>query len=225
MENLVTLMYDPDEADALAEKIRRGEEISAEEMLTVFKTADAAGMLYYKMLTMVREQRSLTELPATLKEIIKTRAWQRWRWVGSTFTQNSLGAYLTSPPPNGVGIQLDTVKKLIADDPEAAAAFRDEMTGEPGHPVPNTDNIINRNKAEQGTSRSYTLARLKRERPDLFERVKAKKLSANAAAIETGFRTPPATPFERILKLLPKLTESERQQLLAALSGIDLLRS
>ena len=114
-----------------------GYELTAEETLAVFKTADAAGLLYYKMLTMVREQRSLSELPATLKEIIKTKAWQRWRWVGSTFAQNSLGAYLTSPPPNGVGIQLETVKKLIADDPDAFALLHDEVTDEPGHPVPN----------------------------------------------------------------------------------------
>ncbi len=42
-------------------------------------------------------------------------------------------------------------------------------------------------KVSQGNSRAYTLARLKRERPDLFQRVKAKAITANAAAIETGY--------------------------------------
>ena len=201
-------MSEPD-TEALAEKIRRGDELTAEETLAVFKTADAAGLLYYKMLTMVREQRSLSELPATLKEIIKTKAWQRWRWVGSTFAQNSLGAYLTSPPPNGVGIQIETVKKLIADDPDAFALLHDEVTDEPGHPVPNHDNIMNRNKAEQGTSLGYTLDRLKRDHPDLFERVKAKEISANAAAIEAGFRKKP-TALDHLRRWWAKASEEQR---------------
>jgi hypothetical protein len=53
------------------------------------------------------------------------------------------------------------------------------------------DNII----TSQGTSRAYTLDRLQRERPDLFAEVVAKRLSANAAAIEAGFDT--SRPFRR----------------------------
>ena len=37
-------------------------------------------------------------------------------------------------------------------------------------------------KADTGTSRAYTLTRLKNERPDLFEKVCAKELTANRAA-------------------------------------------
>jgi hypothetical protein len=40
------------------------------------------------------------------------------------------------------------------------------------------DNIIS---SEQGTSRFYTVARLKRDRPDLAQRVIDGELSANAA--------------------------------------------
>jgi hypothetical protein len=39
--------------------------------------------------------------------------------------------------------------------------------------------------------RAYDLARLKRDRPDLAEKVIAGELSANAAAIEAGFRKKP----------------------------------
>jgi hypothetical protein len=41
------------------------------------------------------------------------------------------------------------------------------------------DNII-KQKPQQGTSRAYNLNRLKREAPELFEEVKAGKMSANA---------------------------------------------
>lgn len=37
-------------------------------------------------------------------------------------------------------------------------------------------------QADRGTSRAYTLVRLKNERPDLFEKVCAKELTANRAA-------------------------------------------
>ena len=38
-------------------------------------------------------------------------------------------------------------------------------------------------KADAGTSRAYALTRLKKERPDLFDRVCAKELSANAEGV------------------------------------------
>lgn len=62
--------------------------------------------------------------------------------------------------------------------------------------------------------RAYILARLDRDGyAALAAKVRAGKMSANAAAIEAGFRKPPATPFERILKLLPKLTAAQRRRL------------
>ena|GEM_PF-6442133 len=48
------------------------------------------------------------------------------------------------------------------------------------------DNIMD--CSSQGTSRSYTLTRLSKDRPDLFEKVVEGDMSANAAAIEAGFR-------------------------------------
>ena len=66
--------------------------------------------------------------------------------------------------------------------------------------------------AKQGNSRAYTLDRLQRERPELFAQVEAGKLSANAAAIEAGWRKK-LTAFERVQKLLPELTAEERRWL------------
>jgi len=63
-----------------------------------------------------------------------------------------------------------------------------------------------------GRGSSYLLARLKRDRPDLAQRVIDGNLSANAAAIEAGIRKA-LTPLEQILRLLPKLTANEQHQL------------
>ena len=65
-----------------------------------------------------------------------------------------------------------------------------------------------------GRGREYILARLDRDgHAALAAKVRAGKLSANAAAIKAGFRNPPATPFERIIGLLPKLSAAECAEL------------
>jgi hypothetical protein len=47
-----------------------------------------------------------------------------------------------------------------------------------------------------GMCATYTLARLRRDRPDLAAQVEAGELSAHAAAIEAGFRRKPTPPDE-----------------------------
>ena len=54
-----------------------------------------------------------------------------------------------------------------------------------------TIKVVSRRLGGYGTSRAYVLARLKRDRPDLAQRVIDAELSANAAAIEAGFRKKP----------------------------------
>jgi hypothetical protein len=68
--------------------------------------------------------------------------------------------------------------------------------------------------------RDYDLARLQRDRPELFQCVLAGELSANAAAIEAGFRKQ-LTPVERILRLVAKLSAEERAELLRALAELS----
>jgi hypothetical protein len=70
---------------------------------------------------------------------------------------------------------------------------------------------------ERGTSRAYILERLLRERPGLHAAVAAGDLSANAAAIEAGFRKKP-TPFEQIVKLLPRLSSEQKRKLMELLA-------
>lgn len=54
-------------------------------------------------------------------------------------------------------------------------------------------------KPQHGNSLAYTLDRLKREREDLYKRVIAKEISANAAAVEAGWRNLPFTLHSREL--------------------------
>jgi len=71
------------------------------------------------------------------------------------------------------------------------------------------DNINTvRSGRPDGTSKAYVVRRLvKMGRDDLLDRIEAGELSANAAAIEAGFRKPPQPPIH-------KLPEPERLQVL-----------
>ena len=68
-----------------------------------------------------------------------------------------------------------------------------------------------------GTSVSYALRRLKRERPDLYERVKAREMSAHAASVEAGFRekaiTIPAEPRKAARRLVRHFSRKQFSEL------------
>jgi hypothetical protein len=80
--------------------------------------------------------------------------------------------------------------------------------GKRGRPKKGEEKAGTASFSKLGTTRATTLARLDRDRPDLAAKVRAGELSANAAAELAGFRRK-LTPFEQIMRLLPRLTDDE----------------
>jgi hypothetical protein len=64
-------------------------------------------------------------------------------------------------------------------------------------------------RAGRGNSRAYTIDKLSREAPGLYEAVCRGEMSASKAAIEADFRKRPK-PFKQIKRLISKLTPDER---------------
>lgn len=93
---------------------------------------------------------------------------------------------------------------------EGAKTLSLQSHGTNRHTSSRGDNITSR--MDRGTSTAYTEARLQRDAPMLYEKVKSGNLSANAAAIQAGFRKK-ATPFEIACRQIPKLTTEERATL------------
>jgi len=102
--------------------------------------------------------------------------------------------FVETKPWRGLGETVADIETLLADDAEALALFSDLVVAGKGGQQENGnakkdkktkhDNIMIRSdlftapetpsaKAKQGTSRIYTVARLKREEPELFARVVA----------------------------------------------------
>jgi site-specific DNA-methyltransferase (adenine-specific) len=96
---------------------------------------------------------------------------------------------------DGWGEDPEKIEAVIKDEPEVLALWREAMVAKPGKRPKKecdiADNISNK-RVDAGTSKAYTLDRLKRESPELFAEVCQGNLSANAAAIQAGIRKKPS---------------------------------
>jgi hypothetical protein len=111
--------------------------------------------------------------------------------------------------------QVDMILKSVGEEGDKAiAAIKTE--------IPDWDNLVATEAKRQvgvigpngrhstssiikgGTSSTYTIARLKRDNPELAERVVNGELSANKAAIQAGFRRPtiqvPADDYDAAIR-------------------------
>jgi hypothetical protein len=133
-------------------------------------------------------------VPYTLANVIKERQWAgKHDKHGVPF--QSFEAFVTHKLWHGLESSIDDLLVYCRKRPEVERLIRAELPaltehGEIGGGHSRGDNITS---GARGTSPTYALRRLKRDRPDLAERVVNGELSANSAAIEAGFRKPTIT--------------------------------
>lgn len=128
---------------------------------------------------------TLDQIPGIVRRVIDTEAWKERVYRGKAYTHDRFIDFITAKPLAGCGWEPDKVLALIKGDPDLERRWREMVTPEKSkHHDSDNNNIISR----QGTDRTYTLSRLKREAPALYQKVVDKKLSPNAAAIQAGFR-------------------------------------
>ena len=143
-------------------------------------------------------EHGLSAVPGHIKKIIREDMWQD-RIVQATGERaqfDQFSDFMNAPPPKGLGVDVDMLRRMCHEDDEALRLLREEVTGERGNPTGanqhskddggKNDNIML--SSEQGSSKDYTLDRLAREDAGLYERVVEGEVSANQAAIEAGFR-------------------------------------
>lgn len=172
-----------------------------------------------------RADGSLSNFPGLLKKIIREKAWERRiDHRGKVIELPSLRDLITRKFPEGWSEEPAKIESLIRDDVEALVLWREEMTQEPGNPTGSNQyqekesgisNNVTISTPDRGNSRSYTVARLKQHNPELFQRVVSGELSANAAAIQAGFRKKPSV-IDQFYRLWDKASDEERQLITAA---------
>ncbi len=163
----------------------------------------------------------LKQFPGLLKKIIEHKAWERRISKGKVIELASLRELITAKPIRGWGEDPKKVEAVIKDDPECLAIYREAMkserggdhTTQQGKQQAKRNNVTDCSESVTGNSKAYTCERLKREAPDLFEEVKAGRMSANAAAIQAGIRKKP-TALEQLFKWWKKATDEERTEFL-----------
>lgn len=122
-----------------------------------------------------------------LVDVIESGAWQSFRTPnGIPVSPASFRQFITAKPFQGLGTTPEKIKDHLGDNNAAVVEMRKLLKGNTDPRQDSTNNISRATK--HGTRRDYTLERLQRDHPDLLARVDAKELSANAAAIQAGFR-------------------------------------
>ena len=163
----------------------------------------------------------LDSIPALIRRIIENRAWEcRQVKMRGVVQLANLREMITRKPMEGWGEDPNKIEALLKHDPEVLVMWREAMKDKDydrgnQHSGGRDDNII---PANQGTSRSYTVSRLQRESPALFAQVVAKTLSANAAAIQAGWRKKP-TVVDQFAALWKKATKDQRDAFLASIGA------
>ncbi len=80
--------------------------------------------------------------------------------------------FVTTPPLEGLGSTVRQLKNLCRDDRAALDAMDRATVAERGRPHKSEGKDSNRNnKPDKGTTASYALRKLRKDRPDLHERV------------------------------------------------------
>ena len=157
---------------------------------------------------------NLETIPALHRRIIENKAWEcRQVKMRGVVQLPNLRELITKEPMEGWGENPERIEALIRDDVEVLAMWRDAMKQKQGQRTDIVD-IVNEVKPSKGNSRSYTVSRLQREAPELFAQVVAGTLSANAAAIQAGFRKKP-TALEMLCRDWKVANAQERKAFLA----------
>ena len=159
----------------------------------------------------------MKHFPKLLKKIIINKAWERRVNKGRLIELKSLRELITEKPIRGWGEDPKKVEAVIKDDPECLALFYEAMQLTNQHDkltniVSKPEQSKEKRNTIQGNSKAYTCERLSKVAPELFEEVKAGRMSANAAAIKAGIRKKP-TAYEIALKAVRKLSQDEWERL------------
>jgi len=149
-----------------------------------------------------------------IKAVIREKSWEkRTIRTGELITLSSLRELITKPPLEGYGEKIEDVERMIANDPEALADFREAVKEQGKRNIP-----YNVKEVQAGNGKAYTLSRLKRETPELFASVVRGELSANAAAVKAGWRKV-KTPLERLFAEWKKASQEERAEFLKSIKA------
>jgi hypothetical protein len=155
--------------------------------ISKLKESDSIVSCFYRALK--SGENNLRNAPGLLLRLINENMWQkRMTKTGEIVEFTKFVDFITSKPLAGLGEDMESIKRICRDDPQALDAI-DRVTVNPKHiHISDSDNVTITKQVERGNTNQYALRRLRKSRPDLHELVLQKKLSPHAAMIQAGFR-------------------------------------
>jgi hypothetical protein len=150
-----------------------------------------------------RGSSGLHSVPGLVKQIVREDMWQKRiiEATGELVECKTFAEFITSPPPKGVGADVDTLKRLCHEDTEAFNLIVELTTGKPGNPTGRNQHTpeigihsirmnssVDDKPAIQGTTREYGLRRLRKDAPELHAEVLAGNKTVHQAMLEAGLR-------------------------------------
>lgn len=167
----------------------------------------------------VKEEKHLMcSLPGLIVVMIRDGIWKD-RIVpltGERATFEDFEEFVTAPPLQGLGVTMDILKKVCRGEMEALDMIDRAMQGRQGERTDLFDNV-KEVKAPTGNSTDAALRRLRKDAPELHQRVLSGELSPNAAMVEAGFRkkmlTLPKEPEKAAEAIRRHFTEEERKKI------------
>lgn len=166
-------------------------------------------------LAMTRRNHCHSSIPRDCRMLLRLVAdVENSEWLGFGSREKYMRDGLGLDP---VAVDL-AIEFLRAGHYEVPVEFADAIAGGrklrsgPGRPKAEEANGSDDNHSSDpiGRGSDYALARLERDRPELAEKVKAGELSANAAAVEAGFRKKP-TALSQLRAAWRRATQDERE--------------
>ena len=134
---------------------------------------------------------NIARIPRRLRHLIDTEGWKIFLASPNQMYQHEFFVeFIRGVPLKGCGWEPRMVEALIekSGDQDTLRLWRQMITPPVGSNQFTTSEGHNNIMTRQGTSRAYTLSRLQLHWPGLYAKVIAGELTANAAAIEAGFR-------------------------------------
>lgn len=167
-------------------------------------------------------QNRIASVPGLLKQVIKEDAWRQYALPHSTVIHSyqSFQEFVD----DWLHISIDDLKAICTSraDYEALDLVDKATTGKQGQRTDLVDNI-NKVGRPDGTSNTYALRKLRKDRPDLHGEVLAGKLSPNAAMIQAGFRQKQITvvldPARFANAINRHFNEKQKEQIIALVKG------
>ena len=171
----------------------------------------------------------LADVPALLKAILRDNRWRHRRLAsGGSADFDRFEEFVTTPPIEGLGVDMPLIRRIVSDDPEAVDLLDRALERPRGKPALNHNNVMNLEPAAVGNAASAAIRRLRSESEDdpvareAYKRVLAGEISPHRAMVTLGYRKPtvslPLDPQRAARILVKHLTPADVKALIIELS-------